>query len=95
VTIVLGMMGIDSLLVSWLVGCAWLFVEAMLLSACGTTMGKGLLGVTVRNADGSNLSFGAALGRAFAVMAATPRHTYQVLTKRPARMRSRGDAEFI
>ena len=28
------------------------------------------------------------IARLFAVMAATPQHTYQVLTKRPARMRS-------
>jgi protein gp37 len=28
------------------------------------------------------------IARVFAVMAATPRHTYQILTKRPARMRS-------
>ena len=36
-----------------------------------------------------NLSF-SAIGRIFAVMASSPRHTYQLLTKRPARM-----AEFF
>lgn len=35
------------------------------------------------------------IARVFAVMAATPRHTYQVLTKRHARMRTLvGDADF-
>lgn len=63
----LGLVGFDGFGVKWIAGSSWLLVEAMLLSSFGTTMGKSLLGVTVRNADGTNLSFGAALGRALGV----------------------------
>jgi hypothetical protein len=41
----------------------WCFVEAMCLSIWGTTPGKGLLRVSVRNADGSKLNYRSALSR--------------------------------
>jgi uncharacterized RDD family membrane protein YckC len=45
----------------------WIFVEAFMLSEMGTTIGKAVLGVTVRNEEGHDLSFGQALARAFRV----------------------------
>jgi uncharacterized RDD family membrane protein YckC len=41
----------------------WIFVEAQLLAWWGTTPGKALLRTRVLNADGSHLSYGAALKR--------------------------------
>ena len=41
----------------------WCFAEAVCLSTWGTTPGKGLLRVTVRNADGSRLNYRSALLR--------------------------------
>lgn len=40
-------------------------IEALLLSIWGTTLGKALLGITVSNKTGSNLTFDEALKRAF------------------------------
>ena len=45
----------------------WTFVETFLLATCGYTPGKWLLKVTVRNEDGSKLSFRKALQRSFSV----------------------------
>lgn len=42
----------------------WMFVEALFLSTWGTTPGKALFRVTVRNQDGSRLSYGKAFQRA-------------------------------
>ncbi len=46
---------------------AWNFVEAFLLSTYGATLGKALLCIQVRNADGSRLSYRSALLRSFHV----------------------------
>jgi uncharacterized RDD family membrane protein YckC len=46
---------------------AWNFVDAWLLSAFGTTLGKNLLRIEVRNQDGSRLRYGPALLRSFHV----------------------------
>ncbi len=46
---------------------AWLVVEAIALSAVGTTPGKALLKVTVRRRDGRHLDFPGSLNRAFDV----------------------------
>ena len=46
----------------------WLFVEAFLLSTWGTTVGKWLLGTSVRDTAGNKLSFNAALKRSIQVL---------------------------
>lgn len=45
----------------------WCFVEPICLSTWGATPGKALLRITVRNADGSMLSYSTALSRSFDV----------------------------
>lgn len=45
----------------------WVLVEAMLLSSWGTTPGKYLLGVTIRDSEGNKLSFLNALNRSASV----------------------------
>jgi hypothetical protein len=45
----------------------WIFVEALLLSTCGTTPGKWLFNTWVADSMGSRLSFSNALSRAFSV----------------------------
>ena len=45
----------------------WVFIEAFLLSTWGTTLGKWLLGISVRNASGSKLSYSDALNRSLQV----------------------------
>lgn len=55
----------------WLLLPLWLgglvALEALLLSSFGTTPGKAILGVSVRNSDGKRLSFRQALNRTIAV----------------------------
>lgn len=46
----------------------WFLIEAVLLHRFGTTPGKALLGLQVRNADGSALMLGAALRRCLRVL---------------------------
>jgi hypothetical protein len=46
----------------------WVFVEAFMLSEMGTTIGKAVLGVTVRNEEGNDLTYGQALARGFRVL---------------------------
>jgi uncharacterized RDD family membrane protein YckC len=65
--VLLTLLGFNGFAFKWIAASTWLLVEAALLSSFGTTMGKSLLGITVRNADGTNLSYGAALGRALGV----------------------------
>lgn len=45
----------------------FLFFEALLLATLGTTVGKWLLGTSVRDFDGTKLSYGSALSRSFSV----------------------------
>lgn len=45
----------------------WVFFESICLSTWGTTPGKWLLNVSVRNLDGSQLNFSAAFKRSFSV----------------------------
>lgn len=45
----------------------WNFVEAFLLSTWGTTLGKWLLGTSVRDIRGNKLTYNAALSRSFQV----------------------------
>ncbi len=45
----------------------WIFIEALLLSTCGTTPGKWLFSTWVSDAMGNRLSFSNALSRAFSV----------------------------
>jgi hypothetical protein len=45
----------------------WVVVESILLSTWGTTPGKLLLGITVREIDGSKLNFSRALNRSASV----------------------------
>lgn len=45
----------------------WIFIEAYLLSVWGTTIGKWLLGVSVRDLEGNKLSYNAALKRGLQV----------------------------
>lgn len=60
-----GLLG--SLLFNALGSLVAIVVEAFQMSAFGTTIGKALLGVVVRNEDGSRLTFEQALRRAFGV----------------------------
>jgi uncharacterized RDD family membrane protein YckC len=48
----------------------WFLIETMLIHHFGTTPGKALLSLSVVNADGSRLSYGQSLRRAFRVMIA-------------------------
>lgn len=48
----------------------WFLIETVLIHHFGTTPGKALLGLSVTNADGSGLSYGQSLRRAFRVMIA-------------------------
>lgn len=45
----------------------WIFQESILLANCGTTPGKWLFKIKVRDCDGNNLKFSDALNRSFAV----------------------------
>ncbi len=45
----------------------WIFIETILLSTWGTTPGKGLLRVRIRNSNGGKLTFSEALKRSFTV----------------------------
>jgi uncharacterized RDD family membrane protein YckC len=45
----------------------WIFIEALLLSTCGTTPGKWLFNTWVADSMGNRLSFSNALSRAFSV----------------------------
>jgi uncharacterized RDD family membrane protein YckC len=46
----------------------WIFVEAFMLSEMGTTIGKAVLGITVRNEQGEDLTYGQAVARGFRVL---------------------------
>ncbi|TSA02762.1 MAG: hypothetical protein D4R81_04445 [Nitrospiraceae bacterium] len=46
---------------------AWIFIEASLLSSWGTTPGKWLLEIKLRNSNGNKLAFASALNRSFSV----------------------------
>lgn len=46
----------------------WVFIEAALLASWGTTPGKSLLRITVRDSDGEPLTFAAALARSYRVL---------------------------
>ena len=46
----------------------WIFIEAILLSVWGTTLGKWLLGTTVRDIRGNKLTYQSALARSFEVL---------------------------
>jgi len=46
---------------------AYVFVEAVMVTAWGTTPGKAFLKVRVRNSDGSRLDFGTALNRSWEI----------------------------
>ena len=46
----------------------WTIVEAFLVAAIGTTPGKWLLGISVRESDGTLLSFSRSLARSFRVL---------------------------
>lgn len=56
---------IDTLVATIVWFLAYAVVEAAVLAIWGTTPGKALLRVRLRNSDGSRLCFGDALGRAF------------------------------
>lgn len=53
---------------AWLCLFVDVFIEAVTLAALGTTPGKALLRVRLRNSDGSRPSYSRALGRAFNVL---------------------------
>lgn len=50
-----------------LIGFIYIFIEPIFLSTWGTTIGKSLLKVSVRNADGSKLSYVEGLKRTFSI----------------------------
>jgi len=50
-----------------LIGFMYIFIEPIFLSTWGTTIGKSLLKVSVRNADGSKLSYVEGLKRTFSI----------------------------
>jgi uncharacterized RDD family membrane protein YckC len=58
---------IEQYLLGILVLFIWIPVEALLISTLGTTLGKLLLGIKVRNTDGSKLSFQTAFKRSIYV----------------------------
>jgi len=58
---------IPDLIFGWLLLFVWIFIEAFLLSTCGTTPGKFFLSTTVKNSDGQNLTYWDALSRSFSV----------------------------
>jgi uncharacterized RDD family membrane protein YckC len=59
--------GTEGYIITMIVLLAWIPLESLLLSLVGTTPGKFLFGVRVRNADGSKLSFRQAFKRSFLV----------------------------
>jgi hypothetical protein len=60
---------IDLAMLSFLLYFLWIFVEAILLSTWGTTPGKYLLNITLRDSNEKKLSFRKALSRSFFVWA--------------------------
>lgn len=56
-----------NIFIGMLIFFIWVFVEACLLSAWGTTPGKWLLKTTVRDSTGKKLPFSKALNRSFSV----------------------------
>jgi uncharacterized RDD family membrane protein YckC len=59
----------DSLLVSYISFVLMIFVEPLLLTTWGTTPGKAILGLKLRNDDGTKLSYGEGVARTFGVFA--------------------------
>lgn len=58
---------IPDIIINVIIFFVWLFVETVLLCACGTTLGKWLLGINIKNSAGKKLSFTDALKRSFSV----------------------------
>lgn len=55
------------ILIVWVVVFLWVFAEASLLSTWGTTPGKWLLRITLRDSAGQNVTYSRALKRSFSV----------------------------
>ncbi|MCZ8512474.1 RDD family protein [Paenibacillus filicis] len=66
-SISMNLSGINEYLFGVILLFLWIPVEGLLLSTIGTTPGKYVLGVKLRNADGTKISFSKALKRSFLV----------------------------
>ncbi len=58
---------IPSALLGMIILFVWIFQESILLTNCGTTLGKWLFKIKVRNSNGQKLTFSEALNRSFSV----------------------------
>jgi len=58
---------IPSVLLGMVILFVWIFQESILLANCGTTLGKWLFKIKVRNSNGQKLTFSEALNRSFSV----------------------------
>ena len=60
-------LNIPEMLYTVLVTFVWIFVESILLSSWGTTLGKALLKVSIKKINGEKITFADALNRSFMV----------------------------